>query len=275
VLKFNTLLVEAGVDPERAFLLRHQDSRIADGRTIYSVWRFQRPDFEFYQRIQRWENRFETGAFIASFIVTPDGDTLFVGLYEVTDLEKTAESIFDPLIRHDVPAGCAFHTLEHRDGSKDFEERLIIDWGRGGERAWRQRAHLQNKDVIAIKRAIGEPEFPGFHDVICDTDRIEETPPTWRNLLRSVKGVYLLVCKETGEQYVGAAYGDEGFWGRWSAYASNGHGGNALLNVRAKHAYAATILEIVDSNATPVEIINAEARWKRKLGSRAYGLNVN
>jgi hypothetical protein len=134
---------------------------------------------------------------------------------------------------------------------------------------------MQNKDVIEIRRAFREPEFPGYQSVICDVDRIEETPLKWREHLQSVRGVYLLVCKETGDQYVGAAYGDGGFWNRWYAYSSNGHGGNALLKIRGKRAYAATILEIFDSIATPTDVINAEARWKRKLGSRAHGLNAN
>jgi hypothetical protein len=274
MLKFNTLLADAGLDPEKVYLLRHQDRRMSDGRTVYSVWRSQKDDFEMYRRIQKWENRFEVGALIASFVVTPDGDTLFVGLYEITDLTKLTDSVFDPMIRHYVPAGHAFHTTEHCDLLADFKERLVIDWG-PGERAWRQRAHMQNKDVIEIRRAFREREFPGYQSVICDVDRIEETPLKWREHLQSVRGVYLLVCKETGDQYVGAAYGDGGFWNRWYAYSSNGHGGNALLKIRGKRAHAATILEIFDSIATPTDIINAEARWKRKLGSRAHGLNAN
>jgi len=136
---------------------------------------------------------------------------------------------------------------------------------------------MQNKNIIAIRRdpVDVEPEFPGYSSFICDIERIEETPQIWRHFLRSVQGVYLLVCKETGERYVGAAHGGGGFWGRWLAYSFNGHGGNALLKAREKRAYDATILEIMDSNATPAEIIKAEARWKRKLGSRAYGLNAN
>jgi hypothetical protein len=206
--------------------------------------------------------------------ITPDSDTLFVALYEITDLKRLTESVVDPLTGQTVPIGNAIHTTEHRDHLAAFEQLLIIDWG-SGERAWRQRAYLQNKDVIAIRHNFIDPTFPGYRSVICEIDRIEETPRTWRNLLQSVQGVYLLVCKETGEQYVGAAYGNQGFWGRWWAYSLDGHGGNALLKARAKRAYTATILEITDSNATPTEIINAEARWKQKLGSRAHGLNAN
>ena len=148
MLKFNTLLADAGLDPEKVYLLRHQDRRMSDGRTVYSVWRSQKDDFEMYQRIQKWENRFEVGALIASFVVTPDGDTLFVGLYEITDLTKLTDSVFDPMIRHYVPAGHAFHTTGHCDLLADFKERLVIDWGLenelgGSERICKIRTSLR------------------------------------------------------------------------------------------------------------------------------------
>jgi hypothetical protein len=129
MLKFNTLLAEAGVDPQKTYLLRHQDRRLAGGRTVYSAWRFHKPDFEFYQSTQKWENRFEKGTFIASFVVAPDGDTLFVELYEVNDLQKLTSSVFDPLAQQDIPAGNAIHAMEHRENLTDFEQKVVIDWG--------------------------------------------------------------------------------------------------------------------------------------------------
>jgi hypothetical protein len=105
--------------------------------------------------------------------------------------------------------------------------------------------------------------------------------PTWKAVLRSKKGVYLLVCKETGAQYVGSATGDNGFLGRWNAYAADGHGGNKLLKERNQRDYTVSILEMVGSGAQRSEVLVLENLWKEKLGSRAerlgdeFGLNAN
>jgi len=45
-------------------------------------------------------------------------------------------------------------------------------------------------------------------------------------VFKAVRGVYLLVCKETGKQYVGSAQGEETLWGRFIAFATTGRGGN-------------------------------------------------
>lgn len=100
-------------------------------------------------------------------------------------------------------------------------------------------------------------------------------PTAWRAALASVQGVYLLVCPETGEQYVGSAYGDGGFIARWAAYAENGHGGNLMLRARPRTNMAISILEVASPDMSAGDIIKREQAWKTKLGSRAHGLNLN
>ena len=105
-------------------------------------------------------------------------------------------------------------------------------------------------------------------------DEIEFLPESWQGALSSVSGVYLLVCPTTGEQYVGSAYGEGGFMGRWRSYATNGHGGNRLLVAREKSHYAVSILEVASPDMSTSDIINRETAWKNKLGSRSHGLNA-
>jgi hypothetical protein len=100
-------------------------------------------------------------------------------------------------------------------------------------------------------------------------------PPTWRQTLRSSRGVYLLACPRTREHYVGSAYGGDGFLGRWEAYAANSHGGNIGLRIRDPSDYVVSVLEVVGSSATTDEIIALENTWKAKLHSRDIGLNRN
>lgn len=105
--------------------------------------------------------------------------------------------------------------------------------------------------------------------------QLEKVPQSWIAALRSSRGVYLLTCSKTKEQYVGSATGEEGFWGRWQAYIHTGHGGNVGLKSRDPSDYQVSILEVAGTSATTDDILTMEGRWQSKLQSREMGLNRN
>jgi len=148
---FNTILEEAGLNPADVRLLRHKDKRAEPGRTPYDLWRRNRQQFESYQRTQSFHNEPRLDApFWASFVGTPEGGTLFVGVYSVANRR---------LLERDTP-------MPHRDGMDragscheydltlqaelgDLVGALLIDWG-GAYRTWIQRADRQNKHVTRL-----------------------------------------------------------------------------------------------------------------------------
>lgn len=134
MLTFNTLLELASVDPKKVFLLRHEDSRLPRGRTIYSAWCSEKPNFEKYQQTQKWKNRFPEGSALASFVVAPDGATLFVGIYEVLLLSRMEGPLDEPLLGPLPPDSRACHDLKYSHHLKEYVGKLVIDWG-GGTRA--------------------------------------------------------------------------------------------------------------------------------------------
>jgi hypothetical protein len=80
---------------------------------------------------------------------------------------------------------------------------------------------------IAEAPFAGDP-FPG-HDRInhslADLQAVvSQARPDWRIALESMKGVYVIHDRETGQRYVGSAYGDTGIWQRWATYAATLHG---------------------------------------------------
>jgi hypothetical protein len=154
----------------------------------------------------------------------------------------------------------------------EYSGHLIIDWGKGFL-AWVQRAHLHDKPILEMRKEIKEEAFPGFTRFCCDIGQIGLIPASWQEVLKHVRGVYLLVCKDTGKQYVGSAKGEESLWGRFTEYARTGHGGNVELKRLAPKNLQATVLEVV--NADTQEIEQIEAAWKKKLMSRQFGLNKN
>jgi hypothetical protein len=89
-------------------------------------------------------------------------------------------------------------------------------------------------------------------------------------------GVYLLTEVGTGEQYVGLAPGANGFWGHWAlgsaSYVATGHGGNKKMLDLGDGNYQVSVLEVAGSSTTPEDLAKMESRWKRKLGTRTWGL---
>ncbi len=82
-IMFNAVLAQNLIDPAATILLRHQDQSADPGRTPYDLWRDNRPAFELYQSIHALakRQRLSRASTWASFVGTPDGATMFAGLY--------------------------------------------------------------------------------------------------------------------------------------------------------------------------------------------------
>src|ERR1035437_1132831 len=273
---FNTVLNEAGIKPSDVRLIRHKDNRAKKGFSPYELWRDTRPKFEVYQSIQSISNRHKLNApYWASFVVNMNEETMFAGLYAVT---------YKGLLQQDTPmphtegvdkAGeCDDYELELLDELSDLIGKLFIDWG-GGAIAWVQYADRKNKTITELHKSFREPEFPGFMNFIQQLSKLENLPLSWISALKSSRGVYLLTCPKTKEQYVGSATGQDGFWGRWQAYIQTGHGGNVELMQRDPSDYQVSMLEVAGTSSTSDDILEMESRWKKKLQSKEMGLNRN
>lgn len=221
------------------------------------------------------DHRFPIGDLLAEFVVTEALKTVFVGLHRVDGVGRCPEGARDALLEHDI-SGHFHYDLTLLGHLADYRDRLVINWG-AGTRSWVQRAAKQPKPVIEIAEQY-EPRFPGFREFVRPVTDIPTLPNGWQQVLRSVKGVYLLVDLDSGRQYVGSAKGAESLFGRWMAYATDGHGGNLGLKVAASgglRRYQVSVLEVVDENTPDTTIEQIESYWKNKLLSRAFGLNVN
>lgn len=276
LLTFGTLLDLAGIARSSVRLLRHQDNRYTGFRSPYVLWRDDRPRFEAYQETQAVGDAADLRApYWASFVGVPGKETLFVGLYSAELIGPLAEDRTHPVTGGVEQAGtCHHYRLQPQEALREFAGRLWIDWGKG-YRAWIQRGDRVPKFILELRRTFGEDPFPGFAALILNLSELDAIPAGWADALRSTKGVYLLTCPKTREQYVGIASGGDGFLGRWREYFATGHGGNVGLRSRDPTDYRVSILETVGSAATAADLFALEARWKDKLQSREMGLNRN
>ena len=227
-----------------------------------------------YQSVQSREV-FTVGDLLASFVVTEARKTVFVGMYRVDGVGTCPPGSFDALLKHDV-SGQIKYDLHLVDDMAEYQDKVAIDWG-AGKRTWVQRAANRPKPVIEIAQQY-EPHFPGFRVFIRPIDEVPSLPSGWQQVLRSVKGVYLLVDVDSGQQYVGSAKGADSLFGRWMDYAAGGDGGDVALKAAASGGpknYQVSVLEVVDENTPDETIEQIESYWKNKLLSRRFGLNRN
>lgn len=275
-LGFSTLLAEQGVELRRTRLLRHADTRSGRGRTVYALWRDDRAAFERYQSVQSVRNRsrFAEADHWATFVVAPEGRTLFAGLYDVRWRGPLAEPHLNPL-------DATLEAAEENDGYDMTRSKLLdghvgllcIEWG-AGALSWIQRAEKHDKLIVELLRKFEEREFPGYARFSEPLSRIPNLSEAWRTALSSVGGVYLLTCPRDGSQYVGAAYGEGGFLQRWLRHAETG-GDAVRLQARPRSDYQVSILEVMPVIADLRQVIAGESAWKEKLGTRAHGLTAN
>jgi hypothetical protein len=272
----NTVLREAGLPLADVRLVRHKDRRATKGRTPYELWRDNRPQFELYQSTQSIPNRRKLSApYWAVFIADPNGDTMFAGLYAAryrglleTDTPRPHTEGFDKA------GSCDVYGLALQSALGDLIGKLFIDWG-AGALAWVQYAERHDKPITELRTAFQEPAFPGFLGFIQPLSKLGSAPATWVAALKSSRGVYLLTCPRTKEQYVGSATGEDGFWGRWQGYLTSDYGGNVGLKSRDPSDYQVSILEVAGTSETTDDIRGMEGRWQAKLQSREMGLNRN
>ncbi len=274
-LQLNDLLLDAGIALPTARLMRHQQA-LENGLTPYYLWRDYPEDFYFYQSTQG-ENkraRLKGAKHWVSFVATPSGSTLLVGVY---DISFKGVLDYDVDFKSDrtrkIAGSCDEYITLKTSLLKSYVGRLTIDWGPGA-RSWIQYPVRKPKLISGLAEKSYAEMFPGYLQFQIRLSEVSTLPADWKALLRAVGGVYLLTCARTREQYVGSAYGENGFLGRWETHAA--HGGDAIkLQSRERSDYCVSILEVAGTALQTDDIIAAEALWKRKLQSREMGLNSN
>lgn len=262
-------------------LLRHQDGSY-DIKRIYDAGMIND-----YQSVQS-KKVFSNCNYIISFLGIENSKAQFIGIYKIVGERKVKDVIMP--IDYPYPEfyqdDYYYYDLQEVCIMDDLKERLIIEWG-GSTRSWHQWLEDKDKEVLEIVPKGYFNSFPGFLDFTLsfnELKRIIEHPDAnrdWHVMLKSVAGVYLILDTVDGMQYIGSAYGKEGIIGRWKKYNESGHGGNKLLQQlllcfpeRYKQ-FQYTILQTLPKTLTNAEVIKYESMYKRKLGTRSFGLNSN
>ncbi|MBN2836307.1 MAG: GIY-YIG nuclease family protein [Candidatus Delongbacteria bacterium] len=265
---------------KRIKLVRHMDKRCDFYKLVLH------DQIETYQSYQS-KDIFNCD-YIISFIGGEGSRAIFYGVYKILGVPESAmnhpipeDFLFPEMANKDTDI---FYNLKKVEGFEDFENTVVIEWGKSAL-AWHQ--HLTDKKVIEILPKGKIKEFPGYLSFIIDFMELQlmykykEANNKWKEMLSAVNGIYLIVDTKTGMQYIGSTYGTNGIWGRWEVYAKTGHGNNKkleenlLVDEKYMFNYQFSILQTLSKSMTKNEIIGYESFYKKKLGSRAFGLNMN
>lgn len=183
---------------------------------------------------------------------------------------------------------CYKYSTRELDGLDHLTGRAIVTFDKNFRQSYLRGDKFSDQltvtELLDQRMTIGD--FPGFNCVRLSFKMlrtlVRELNPSWRTALSNVAGVYLIADTKTGKHYVGSAYGGDGIWQRWGAYARIGHGGNKeirdLLRTEGKeHSqyFHFTLLEVCDLNSSNDYVISRENHWKSVLLSREFGLNRN
>ncbi len=279
LLHFSDILINAGLDPAKVQLIRHamndKDFRACYEKNMVKEYTGEQKK-DFNKGYDYW----------AVFISGKGTEARFYKLYRVGAVVPRCLEVMPK----DYPCPQAFETpgdyyeLEYADILKEFENRLIIKWG-DATRVWHQKGTTE-KEIVAIQTSHNE-EFVGYENVVLPYEKLKEVVENdvdyklWYTALSNVKAVYLILDVKNGQQYVGSAYGNRGLLERWECYVDTFHGNNKLMReVICDHPdryqfFQFSILQIFSMSTPDDIIINAENLWKRKLGTKEYGMNAN
>lgn len=284
MLTINKVLGFAGLDMSKNIkIARHMDTRDVDVHELYAT-----SHFELYQSYQE-KNQFKDCDYLVSCLGIENNQALLIGVYEIKSITRVNgfPDHYDVPYRGKAKVESKYrYDLEKVNGFEELENRLVIKWQNIAQ-AWCMRIDTNEKEVVQLLPKGFVRDFPGyleFNLYYRELQNIISDPNAngiWHRMLSSVGGVYLILDTIDGRQYVGSASGKEGILGRWKEYAKNGHGGNKKLielleaDPERLQKFKFTILQTLPRTLTKNEVISEESKYKEKLGSRAFGLNLN
>ncbi|WP_036318646.1 GIY-YIG nuclease family protein [Microbacterium sp. B24] len=268
-LTLRPLLVDAGVDPSQALVIRHAFAQESEESGLTGLHADStHAEILDYTRNQSTDVRRFPAVPPPLWVVfiREGGDQ--ARLWSV--VENRGEIARNGILR-------TFDLIETEHLS-DLRNRLVIGWR--SPRTWRMNATTAAEyPVVGISDAEPIP-FPGFDRLVLSHTQLqavmrEHRYASWRTALSSVAGIYLITDTSDGRQYVGKADGADSIRQRWSAYATNGHGGNVELRNLQPSNFRFSLLRVFD-RASPTRDINAaESHFKTALDSIRHGLNRN
>lgn len=291
-MKFNLLLRDGGFDPAQVSVILHT-TNLHPLRELLPLIVADHPDlFDAYQSVHSTPATAALAArpYAASFVPLAGRRMVFAGLFAVRSegAFPVAEIYADP----------RFARLEQAFGATDTGPEANL--AGGGRQVRFAFARLEPLSDLVGRLTIAAPDGRTYVRIAANLDAdiagisedslLRRHPPEWREMILSAtelrslprdwaarlaewRGVYLIVDQADGARYVGAAYGAQNLLGRWRAHVAGDRGVTIELALRNPASFRFSILQRLDPDLAPDQVIGIEHDWIRRLDTMRNGLN--
>ena len=150
-LTFNDLLRKAGYRLERIRLLRHREPGALRGRSPYELWRDDRAAFDVYQaqHAEQPHRSLVEASHWASFVGTPQDETMFVGFYRSKYIGLSQAEVVSPTTNKKWASSVHLYKLELDEFLSEYIGRLFISWD--GARPYIRRVDRKEWPITEIR----------------------------------------------------------------------------------------------------------------------------
>ncbi|MGI5846306.1 MAG: GIY-YIG nuclease family protein [Alphaproteobacteria bacterium] len=228
---------------------------------------------------------------VFQFIEIEEHKWLFVGAYNIIDVDN-----YKILEEHAIAKRPWKYAQAKKLSQYDkYAGRIIVNWT-NDSRIWFY-VSLKKINTVPLYEILSEhyleyaDKFQGYENVCKSYMKLKRCikDSKWRKALSDVYGVYVITDKNTGKQYVGSAYGENGIFGRWSAYLKkDGYDSNEYPNTKFRtlikeegfkyieNNFQYAIIEIFPkSELGKNKALDREKYWKKVLRTFENGYNAN
>jgi hypothetical protein len=227
-----------------------------------------------------------TATHVAAFHARPKEHAVFIGLYEqrgsrtITKAELEVMPSYQALVRHgmslateDRPTMLHFD-LQEMKALAGFQGRVEVRWPKPPVQ-WSRWANREFPITAIHEEDLLQERMKAWDEISLTCAEINMCPPSWIKTLSGYRGIYFIFDTILQKGYVGAAYGPENIWQRWSRHAAVG-GDARELKLCNSDNFVFSILELVGQSKPPEEVQRLEASWMRRLHTRTRegGLNA-
>ena len=298
VLNFDRLLSEyQAKDPKARIKLRFNENWyntvgavkvLRDQLVIYKDDRQQSMHI-MYSLGKEGKKRLRNGDLVFQFLEIKNHQWLLVDASYITD--DVGVPFTNPVTNMEKRSAKGTRLIEYMP----YFERLIVNFKQYPQ----QFFYVDEKIIKAVeveeilpKGYFDISKFNGYENVNLSFSELKSVleQKEWQVALQNQQGVYLLIDRSNGKQYVGSATGLEGIFGRWNTYVkSKNHaqeddrgehsGGNKRLkdlggaHIASNFSYI--ILEVFSHKVASDRVYERESWWKNALHTKEFGYNEN
>jgi hypothetical protein len=133
-------------------------------------------------------------------------------------------------------------------------------------------ATFEIEAIHAESQLIGR--LPDPRSLALTTQMLRSLPKTWQDGISQWRGIYYIFDRRRELGYVGAAFGRDNIWGRWSVHLKRGGDAKKLKECDPED-FVFSVLEHAARDADKDTVEALERSWKVRLHTVKHGLNDN